>query len=73
MSEKNGLYAAKQPDMCRNTEKLYIILTKKVPFRFKIFYENYFKCNKCIIYACDSITCEIMQDNSAKTPLKVVL
>ncbi len=38
MSEKNGLNTAKQPDMCRNTEKLYIILTKKVPFRFKIFY-----------------------------------
>ena len=73
MSEKNGLYAAKQPDMCRNTEKLYIILTEKVPFRFKILYGIFFKYDKWIIYACESITGEIMEDNSPKTTLKVVL
>ena len=73
MSEKNGLYAAKQPDMCRNTEKLYIILTKKVPFRFKIFLDSYIKNYKCIFNACIMYTFKIMHGNRPKTPLKVGL
>jgi hypothetical protein len=73
MSKKNGLKHSETAQHRYENVKIIRNFDKKLPFRFKIFYENYFKCNKCIIYACDSITCEIMQDNSAKTPLKVVL
>ena len=54
-------------------ENLSIYFAKRVPFRFKIFYGIFFKHDKWTIYACESITGEIMEDNSPKTTLKVVL